>query len=183
MCTNEVMIPGELDTLLGECDRLGMVLSISPTGGVRIEYSDSSADSPTPEMLERLRFYKPAILSLLIHWQLVAQPDPVLFVARNLDIREMTRHGAGAVWLLVGDRPYYRLTPRVFYWLVNSIEHAHNEAKKKGDHERARQLFEMGSVLPRLSDYVHAHFRPDQLRRGRVLAKSGLPVGPTPKDV
>jgi hypothetical protein len=182
MCSNEVNIPPELDTLLGECDRLGMVLTATPAGGVRIEYADSTADSPTPEMVEGLKKFKPEIIKLLSESPRT-QPDRVLFVARNLDCREFSRYTSSAVWVYIGQRPYYRLTPRVFYWIVDAVEKAHTDAKKNGDEAKARQLFASGVLLIQFSDYVHAHYRPDQLRRGRVAAKSGLATGPEPREV
>lgn len=165
-----------LDDLLARCDELGVALLPTDSGGVRLVYDPTK---PIPsDLAPALRPHKLAVAKLLTIYPRPA-PDPVLFVAKNLHVEPVAACVAPAVLIHVGDRPHYRLTPRVWFWLCNAVQ-SRWDSTSPGDRS---PLDEAGAELVRLGrEYIDRHFRPDQVRRGRLLAAT-LPVDPTHRPV
>lgn len=167
-----------LDSLLAECDEQFVRLELTAPGtGVRSVPGDNSRPLSSV-LLDELRPHKAAVIAILKAAPRPA-PDPVVFVARNLSTLALPARLAPPVVFFEGDRPFYRLTPRVLFWLENAVQSVW-DSSDKDDATRAK-LEAMAAVLWGLSRWVDRYYRPDQIRRGRKLAVT-LPTIRKPVD-
>lgn len=102
-------------------------------------------------------------------------PDPVLFVARNLDVWPVPAYLAGdAIAFSSTHRPYYRLTPAVWVWLCHAVD---NLAQRPGA-DRA-QVHAGADLVVSLGSYVAAHYAADAIRAA-WQSPPRLPDAPKP---
>lgn len=148
-----------LESILSGCDDLGASLRLADDGKVSVRWGDDDS----PDLLDKLRAHRAAVVELLRNHPRT-DPDPVWFVGKNLDV---VAHGLAivpttvAVWH--GDRPYYRLTPRVYVWLASALDTKWHSLTPYQRQEAA--VLAACDQLTALCGYVAAYFRPDQIAR------------------
>lgn len=100
------------------------------------------------------------------------------FLAKNLDCRMVPASAAPPVLFFVGERPYYRLTPRVWHHFARTIHKAWHD----GDEATRRRMWDAAAVLFSFIPYLDANFTPEDSRAGIVTSKT-LPVDPDYRSV
>ena len=88
-------------------------------------------------------------------------PDPVWFVARDLDITTYPQFISGkSVAIFIGDRRYYQLTPAVWVCMAKAADkHFPSSARE------SKAYIDAFHQMQSMFEYVKAHFRPDQIDR------------------
>jgi hypothetical protein len=168
-----------LESALAACDDCGISLRYAGDGD-RIIYR--AGDGIEPDGLrDQLRELRPELVEVL-RSNPRPDPDPVAFVARNLDVDLWPFYlvpTTQAVWR--GDRPYHRLTPRVWVWLVLAVE---SKLGGKPGSLLARELdYEPATDrVHELGRWVAEHFRPDQIARA-MQRRQPLPTLTQPPTV
>lgn len=156
-------IPADLAAALTAADAAGAVLWAS---GPAVKLAPGWADLPA-DARDTLRRYRPAVHALLLAHPR-PQPDPVWFVRRNLAVFEVPASLAvGQRYVWRSGRCYHRLTPAVLAYLDAAVVRRLPELAPE---DRPALLARCGP----LSDYVAAHFRPDQW--GRAFAGQPVPL-------
>ncbi len=147
-----------LEDILARCDDAGLSLRSADGRHIRV-YAEDLPD----DLRDLIRSNRTAILMHLSNHPR-PDPDPVWFVAKNLDV---VAHGLAIVPTMVavwhGDRPYYRLTPRVYVWLASALDTKWHSLTPYQLQEAA--VLAACDQLTALCGYVAAYFRPDQIAR------------------
>ena len=163
-----------LEPALAACDDLGITIRMEAG---KLIWRAGDAGFPD-DVRAALRQHRAALAAVLTDHPR-PDPDPVLFVARNLDVAayplDLTRT-VPAVWS--AGRPYYRLTPRVWVWLAQAVDHL--AAGPQGAPPGFNVAEAADLVANRLGRWVGAHYRPDQIRRAVRLARPLPELVPPP---
>ena len=96
------------------------------------------------------------------------------FLSKNLDHRILPVSAAPPVLFFVGDRPYYRLTPRVWHHYARTIHKAWYHA---ANDQQRRRTWDAAPVLFHFLPWVEANYTPEEMRVGVATSKT-LPVDP-----
>lgn len=161
------MISPQVEQILSDCDRLNVRLCLGATGGIRCLVDGGSIGD---DLREKITANRSDVLAVLKS-STVTEPDPILFVSRNLDLRtldpECSRYSTGVHF---GNRPFWQLTPRV-YWAILRLCDQHfrqPDGLFPAENPVYRQALDFTDQMRR---YVESHFRPDQIDRAFRLAE------------
>lgn len=165
-------LPADLEAALAAADATGSYLWASGPAVQTVKLTPGWADLPA-DARETLRRHRPAVHSLLLAYPR-PRPDPVWFVRRNLAVFEVPASlcvGQRHVWR--SGHCYHRLTPAVLAYLDAAVA---RRLPQLTPADRPELLARCGP----LSDYVAAHYRPDQWDRAFVGQPVTLPEPPCP---
>lgn len=164
------MIPPEnLLALVVECERAGGRLYLGESGAVMIA---GLADLPI-KLVGELKNSRDAIGQYLRECT-PKEADPVRFVAKNLDYRDLPAGGCrGSKYVELGDRVFWRLTPGVCWWMWNAVIVRVERCTKDGSDLSWYGAAE--SALRELMEWTFAHYWPHELQRAEV-DKPSLPT-------
>jgi hypothetical protein len=102
-------------------------------------------------------------------------PDPVLFVARNLDVWPVPANLAGdSLAFSTSARPYFRLTPAVWRWLWAAVDNLTDNPKA----DRA-QVQAAAELVVTLGRWVDAYY-PAKAIAAAWVGPPALPDAPKP---
>lgn len=154
------MIPAQLESALAECDALG--ISLRAGDGDRIVFRAPGGIPAT--LAATIKANRAALLALLRTYPR-PDPDPVLFVARNLDLHTLPFDTACTTAVFhKGNRPYWQVTPAVCWWFARALDGRYRQPDGTYPVEDPAYLAALAR-LDELFSYGHRHFRPDQMDR------------------
>lgn len=164
----------QLDTVLAECDELGVALWSS---GGKLAFRAGEFGFPD-HLRDALRAHRDELCALLAD---CPRPDPewVPFVARNLTVCWFEFGLVKTVPVLfIDQRPHYRLTPSTWVRFCLAIDN--RAASILNDPVASDEVRTGAELLVSLGEWVRAYYRHDQIRRAwhNPHPLPALPRGP-----
>jgi hypothetical protein len=159
-----------LEALLAECDDLGLRFALAPSGD-RLRVTHHTGEPATAlhdSLLADIVAHRESILSLVRQFPREL-PSLTPMIALSLDRFEIATHSSPVAALLRDNRVYYRLTPRVLYWVWDKVDSAYIDALEAAKGKRLEVHDQIELQLPwllSLGEWITQHYRPDEIARG-----------------